>query len=251
MKLMHNIDIKTLKMAGVYKIVNHFDGKVYYGSAANTFQKRLKDHRNMLNNGTHDNTHLQRAYHKYGVSNFEFMIAEIVCRPNECTDEEFDLIVLAHEQKYLDEHWDNCRRCYNICRIANNCSGRKDSEETRKRKSESRKGNKNPFYGKTYTNEARALISASKVGKKLSPEACRNISEGHKGLKRTPEQRANMIGLHAGEKAHFAKLTWNEVGEIRAKFLSGTHTLKKLGEEYNVHRATIGYIVNNKTWIRI
>lgn len=58
-------------------------------------------------------------------------------------------------------------------------------------------GEKNPFYGKTHSDENRAKWSASKkgekspwYGKKLSPEHRAKMSESHKGYKLSPESVA-------------------------------------------------------------
>ncbi len=67
--------------------------------------------------------------------------------------------------------------------------GIKRSEETRRKMSESRKGNKNHFYGKHHTKESRRKLSESHKGqkcvwkgKKLSEEHKRKIKENHAHL---------------------------------------------------------------------
>jgi group I intron endonuclease len=77
-------------MIGIYKIRNIVNDKCYYGSSKD-IKKRWKRHRNDLKNNNH-NPLLQRAWNKYGESNFVF---EIVEECNECE-------LLKIEQKYLD-----------------------------------------------------------------------------------------------------------------------------------------------------
>jgi group I intron endonuclease len=80
-------------MVGIYKIVNIIDGKCYYGSSAD-IDKRFLLHLRTLRNGTHHNTHLQRAWIKYGEDAFVFEVVE------ECSTSQ----LLIVEQAYLDNN---------------------------------------------------------------------------------------------------------------------------------------------------
>ena len=55
-------------------------------------------------------------------------------------------------------------------------------------------------------------------------------------------------GNQKGENNGASKLTDNRVREIRKLHISKKYTTSKLGEMYNVHRSTISYIINNKTY---
>ena len=77
-------------MIGIYRIRNKINGKCYYGSSKN-IEKRWQRHKNQLKNNNH-NPLLQRAWNKYGESNFIFEVVE------ECKLS----ILLETEQKYLD-----------------------------------------------------------------------------------------------------------------------------------------------------
>lgn len=55
--------------SGVYMIVNAINGKRYIGSS-NNIKRRLKEHRQHLKSGTHDNQHLQSSYNQHGADNF-------------------------------------------------------------------------------------------------------------------------------------------------------------------------------------
>lgn len=78
-------------MIGIYRIKNLINGKCYYGSSKN-IEKRWSMHKIKLNNNTHINCILQRAWDKYGEDNFSFEIVE------ECDIN----VLLETEQKYLD-----------------------------------------------------------------------------------------------------------------------------------------------------
>jgi hypothetical protein len=53
-----------------------------------------------------------------------------------------------------------------------------------------------------------------------------------------------------GEKQHLAKLTEQQVLEIRQKYANNIYTYE-LAKEYNVNKSTILRIVNKKTWKHI
>ena len=55
-------------------------------------------------------------------------------------------------------------------------------------------------------------------------------------------------GYQKGEYNGASKLTDDVVKNIRKLYNTGSYTTIKLGEMYNVHRSTISYIVNNKTF---
>ncbi len=78
-------------MIGIYRIVNKINTNCYYGSSKN-IEKRWIRHKKQLNDHTHINCILQRAWDKYGEMNFSFEIIE------ECSISE----LLLKEQCYLD-----------------------------------------------------------------------------------------------------------------------------------------------------
>lgn len=61
---------------GIYGIVNKVNSKIYVGQTRENFQRRYWHHRWKLNDGSHDNLHLQNAWNKYGEENFEFVVLE-------------------------------------------------------------------------------------------------------------------------------------------------------------------------------
>ena len=55
-------------------------------------------------------------------------------------------------------------------------------------------------------------------------------------------------GNQKGENNGASKLSDDIAKNIRKLYNTGSYTKTKLGEMYNVHRSTISYIVNNKTF---
>lgn len=137
------------KTGGIYQIKNMINNKVYIGSTK-YFYRRFKRHENDLLSNKHDNTHLQRAWNKYGENNFIHEIIEVV---NNVED------ILNREQYWLDKlqpfHRDND---YNICSVAGKTIGFKHSDKTKK------------------------LLSDKGKGLKRTEETKKRISEGHKGI---------------------------------------------------------------------
>lgn len=66
------------RISGIYKITNKVNNKVYIGSSTDLF-RRIRYHKNLLRIHKHINSHLQSAYCKYGVENFEYEIIEVCC----------------------------------------------------------------------------------------------------------------------------------------------------------------------------
>lgn len=90
---------------GVYEIKNIINGKRYIGSTKD-IDKRFKQHKVNLNNGSHLCLPLQRSWNKYGSDNFEFNTL-VTCE----TEEDSRVI----EQEYLDKEFDEL---YNLSKTS-------------------------------------------------------------------------------------------------------------------------------------
>lgn len=93
-----------MKRSGIYTITNLVNGKMYLGQTTNLIERWKKGHLVTLRRKAHSNTYLQRAWNKYGESNFIWEELE------EC-DEKY-----LHSQEHywahlLDVH--NPKRGYN------------------------------------------------------------------------------------------------------------------------------------------
>lgn len=62
-------------MIGIYEIRNKYNGKRYIGQSLDVID-RLRHHKSELRHNRHNNSYLQRSWHKYGEDNFEFAVLE-------------------------------------------------------------------------------------------------------------------------------------------------------------------------------
>lgn len=214
------MDKELLNKTGIYKITNKIDGKFYYGSASESFRRRWESHRGELTRQAHANIYLQRAWNKYGADIFEFNII-LVCAPEDC---------LYYEQLFLNKYWDNCKVCYNMCPTAGNCFGKKDSNETRKKKSDMRRGKK-------LTDEAKKKVAKSKLGISRTEDTKKKISQ-------------KLLNTGLGSKNPNSK--YKEEDIIRVKIL--THngvSIKEIQLATGINRNTLKHIRSGRTWKHI
>ena len=73
---------------GIYKITNLKNNKGYIGQSTD-IESRWKNHKIELRNNTHNNSHLQSAFNKYGEEAFEFRILETTFEENLDNAEEY------------------------------------------------------------------------------------------------------------------------------------------------------------------
>lgn len=134
---------------GIYIITNTESGKVYVGSSVD-LRRRQAQHRSRLQRGKHDNSHLQRAWDKYGAGAFRFMVCEYVEGKGQ---------LMAREQYWLDFHR-LLTEVYNHGLVARHpMLGYKHTDETRAKMSAPRKPRP------PHSEETRARMSANSARK--------------------------------------------------------------------------------------
>lgn len=145
---------------GIYSITNKINNFRYIGQS-NNIKRRWHRHKTELNNNSHPNKYLQRAFNKYGVDNFEFEILE------ECNSRD--------ELNKKETYWCNFYKP-NVYNLGNTGEVGTCSEETKKLMSLH-----NRLKGKKRSQEECKKISMALKGRKLSEEHKRRLSEDRKG----------------------------------------------------------------------
>ena len=184
---------------GIYAWVHVPTGRTYVGQTGPThgFTERRKDHLLSLRKGAHHSRYFQRAWNKYGESEFKFVVLE------DTTGDDTDQLTLR-EQFWMD----NTDSAFNGRPAAGSMLGFRHSPETRVRIGDRSRGvSKSPEY--------RAKISASEQGKTVSAETRAKLRESHLGKKPSPEAIAKTAAANRG------RIPWNKGGtnsaETRAK----------------------------------
>lgn len=178
--------------SGIYLITCKASGRFYIGRSKELSIREFAHFRDLAMD-EHPNAYLQNVYNKYGHDSLCFEVLAMI--PEEDLQEA--------EQLLLDMHFDD-PKCMNISRSAfgGRGSGWKQSDETKKKMSEFRKGMPGPDWseeerkaiaertkalwndplyrekvisgiknsGFVYTDEIRAKMSAKKLGRRLTPE---------------------------------------------------------------------------------
>lgn len=130
--------------SGIYAFINLNKGKRYIGSAINIY-RRFLDH--IV--GRASNILLQRAFKKYGMQNFEFVVYAYV------TDIK---LLIELENQFINYFCFNM--LYNLTPAAGYMIGYKHNKEAiLKMKARFIKQTNHPMFGKTHTNNSKKLIS--------------------------------------------------------------------------------------------
>jgi group I intron endonuclease len=156
-------------VSGIYAILNKKNGKRYIGSSVSSVRIRFHCHIISLENGSHYNKHLQKAWNKYKPKAFRLILLE-ACSSNDC---------IKREQHWID-HYDASNRKYGY-----NLSPTAGSR-----------------YGMRHSDESRLKISLTLAGRKknISPEGrIRMVESGkrNRGKKWTEEQKAKLKAIRA------------------------------------------------------
>ena len=213
--------------SGIYAITNKITGECYVGQSIYSIKKRWFYHRWELRYNRHTNPKLQNAWNKYGEDAFELELLE------ECTDRD----TAYDRERYYIELRDSFVHGYNQDKGCHGDNGRVISEETRQKIGEKNRIN---MTGKKHSDETKRKMSESHKGKEKTEEHRRHLSEALIG-KKTSEHTIEKIketqirkGMSFVNNEEFCK-------PIVEDMLSGM-TGFAIAKKYNISNATCSRI---------
>jgi hypothetical protein len=141
------------KVSGVYAFQLISTGEIVYVGSSVCLARRFLSHFN----GGASNIILQRAFAKYGISAFNFIILEEYRFNWDIENQENQKLLLALEQKYLD----SLNPPYNIAKRTNApFAGQTHSDTARAAISSANQGSKNPMFGTVSPNAEGVAVFA-------------------------------------------------------------------------------------------
>jgi len=200
--------------SGVYKIQNKVTGFIYIGCSQN-IEKRFQQHTRKLLAGKHQNRHLQRSFNKHGLENFTFeVVFESCCE--ECVLKNLESLFLWSEdpsklynifvpkefQTESINYKDFQERKVSQWRetVARNGGLPPLTEEQKLKQSNAVRGEKNGFFGKKHTEEAKDTLRKKAKERWSDPRERELQSLRKKEFFKDPENRAKVGEKSKGRK---------------------------------------------------
>lgn len=205
---------KTECPTGIYKIFNKIDQRTYVGQTSIDLVGRWKSHVSALENQTHRNPFLQRAWNKYGPAAFTATVELYVPRTDDINTwlEKLD----TEERRILLL----CPDHYNLMEAGED--GWVFSEESRARASYSAKH-------RNITKEEHELWEQRRLAAVRSVESCLKRSIAHEKMWQDPFYRAHLVEKYNSP-------------EVVAK------KSKKISESFTPERSAQYTQMNNERW---
>lgn len=216
--------------SGIYKIINHSNGRFYIGSCKR-FKQRASEHHGDLRTNRHSNKFLQNDWNKCDENCFEFIVVEVL----EKSEEERR----AKEQTLLDQSYDNQKNCYNIAKTTEAIPRRvfsNDPDITKKVLSEKSKAMwKNPATRKKILkrkNEAMKTSEYKKALKEGLERAWDDNERREKTSKRLKEEHAS------GSREQFVEVLKENQKKGRKTFKERMKADTEFKKKYQEHGKT-------------
>jgi group I intron endonuclease len=190
----------------IYKIINKINNKIYIGqrkTCENIYQDEYYGSGKLI----------QRAIEKYGIENFKKEILEVCDELNINEKEKFWIAEFGSKNFDIgynissggnggDLLTNNPNRDEILKRRSEILKGREFTDEHKQKLSLSKRGDKNPQYGKSLSDEAKKKLSDVFKGKKMSDEFRKKVSNGKTGVKFSDEHKKNLSKNHFDFKGY-------------------------------------------------
>ena len=226
---------------GIYCIECLITNVKYIGQTCENFYRRWTFHKWNFKNNKHSNSYMQNAWNKYGEENFKFY-------PIESFDiSEKDNILknkIDELEKYYIEKYDTFNNGFNLTTGGEKCNMRPLSDEAKRKI-----GNKNKvnMLGKKHTEETKQKMSDSHKGYIKTEDHRKHLSESKKGKPISEEHKEKCRLANQGSKQKTAKYTEDLIEKIRIDYMNGTNPTE-LSNKYSINKGTIHGIVYNARW---
>lgn len=214
-------------VSGIYLITNKINGHMYVGGSIN-IKRRFKEHQR----GADSEQPIDTAILKYGKENFSYQII---------TELPADWDVISQHEKYWIKFYNTFedKKHYNLTE-----GGEKDyilNEQTRKKMSESHKGENNYWYGKKRSEHSKKMSGENHPmwNKTHTPWAREKISKNHADVsgKNNPMYGADRSGKNNpnyGNKKKYPRIIKGgiEYGkQIYKVVYNGKHLFQSVSKE--------------------
>lgn len=214
----YRIDKIHNQKSGIYLIKSTVNGKSYIGSSV-CLRKRYREHKCRLKGGKHSNPHLQSHYNKHGKNSLEYFLIEVTTKNKlqereqhyvDKLDPEFNIMKKCVVNRIGLKHSDEAKR--KMKKAAKKRKERGDYKKLAKISSEVNKGNKYNL-GKKHSEETKKKISESSTGRKHSPKTRQKISKKLKGREFSKKHRDNLSKAMTGNKNCLGRVLSEETKE--------------------------------------
>lgn len=177
-------------MKGIYCYIDNENNSIVYIGKDSNIDKSLR-HKEHMRRSQYDKQQINRVLQ----NNPKRYVYKELCVVD-CSEEELNQL----EINYIEKH----SPIFNFTKGGDGLCGWNPSEEWRKKKSESMKGNIHN-KGRTFSESWKKHISESNKGRKLSESHKQKISEAHKGKSLSDEHKKKISVFHTKEYPRIIK----------------------------------------------
>lgn len=228
---MNNIDNKGY----IYQIRNILNDKRYIGSSIEP-DRRFSRHKSSLKCGKHHSMALQRAWEKYGETNFVFEIIKEASYDNLLVDEQIEI-----------NKWDFNKELYNVNPIAQNPPHKvgEDHGESKLTWEEVKQ------IRLLYANEEydqKGLAKKFNISQIVIWQVIHNTGWHDPEYKPKDSYLNREKQMPTGVDHHNAIFTEEQVKSIRQRYNSENIGLKELAKQYNTSITIMSLLIRNKSY---
>jgi len=191
----------------IYKATNKINNKCYIGQTTKDLEYRIKNHIKE-STGNRCGWLFHKALKKYGSENFKWTILEYCYSSEELNNKE--IWYIKHFKSFGEKGYNltdggkapngHILSSESKDKIRKANLGKKQTEETKNKRSKSLKGRVPWNKGKPSTNEHRKHVSEGMIGRKFSEETKLKISIANTGFVPTEETRLKLSKINKGKK---------------------------------------------------